>query len=218
MIKNNNFKYLNIFFGISVAASLLCLTPVSTHADSVCSSVEDCLEVKDEAEQLIATVNKRIIQLLRSQAPDLTENLSWPKQAVSYHEAKTLCRNRGMRLAKVQELLVLAQLRGARGPSKTAYPDLSIDDPEVVEEAAQMLEKGFRPIHKLNASGKVVVDFYYSNRGYRAGYGEQHIWSVSADPKTGGMYQLYEENGAIVPNQANSGYIFNSTRCAVPKY
>lgn len=125
-----------------------------------CFTVEACKQLKEE-------VQKDMAKLIEAELPSF---IHLTESRFSQDGANKACKKSGWRLPTPREFALIATSRSADGILEVS-PQLRgrhISDPDLSEEILRMKAMGYMKIVKLNAQGEPTVDFFYSNRGYKA--------------------------------------------------
>lgn len=164
-------------------AALTTLSAALAQADNpACSILKDCNEPKAKVE---AWIQEHLIATPPNLG-DFERDSEGRVLKMSQDNAESRCANHGLKLPTARELALYSQSLGALGVCETAYPGRRVDpDSSVWTEIRKMGEDGYYPIYAKNASGGLVVDFYFSARGYKRPQGDRGdywFWSSTAHP------------------------------------
>lgn len=96
---------------------------------------------------------------------------------MTYDAADSFCKARGGRLPTQREFAEYSSPMGAK-IRETMFPGINFNDPRVQAEHQKNNQDSFWVELKVDNSGQPVVDFYYSNDGYRTSEPEawDNVW------------------------------------------
>jgi hypothetical protein len=86
---------------------------------------------------------------------------------LNHKDAAQYCEQLAATLPSTRQWAQYAHDLGALGIQETAFMNTSVNSPEVKLETEQMAKNGYMALYRHNNSQEVVIDFYYSFKGYK---------------------------------------------------